>query len=237
MDPKHFYNTQMPEKQGRDYEHARWHANPRVKAQYEMMCSLFDSHISVSSCKNILEIGPGPGTWTKVLHSQAPEAKFTLLDISREMLARAKDNLKDEASISFIEGDFIETDIHDSFDCVFSSRAIEYMEDKEALVSKLWKVTTPGGQVVLITKTPKPFLNMLRGRKLSGLHQGQITSRRLQSLLQAQGFVIEKVRVATATLPGLSIPFMNKLVFAITKHLPLVPILSESYVVVCRKPS
>jgi len=237
MDPKSFYNKQMPEKQGADYEHARWHANSLVHAQYKMMCSLFDTHIAVSSCKNILEIGPGPGTWTKMLQKQAPAAKLTLLDISSEMLLRAKNNLAGSKRVTFIEGDFIEKDIRDLFDCVFSSRAIEYMEDKEALVQKLWDITLPGAQVVLITKTPKPLLNALRGRNLSKLHQGQVSPDKLIKLLGAQGFVLEKLRVATATLPGLSIPFLNTIVFALTKHLPLLPVLSESYIVICKKPS
>jgi len=241
MDPKSFYNKTMPEKQGSDYEHARWHADPFLSAQYEMMKSLFKDSISghVKGAKDILEIGPGPGTWTKEIRNIAPDAQLTLLDISKEMLARAKKNLG-EQNIVFIEGDFIESKNIGSFDLIFSSRAIEYMEDKSILVKKLWEQTKEGGSVALITKTPKPLLNKIRGRKLSKLHQGQVSVKKLQSLMKGVGFVVSKTRIATATAPGISSPLLNKIIFSLLKNIPLfspLTIFSESYLLICKKPS
>lgn len=229
----------MPEKQGADYEHARWHATPLLEAQFYMMNEVMRRFVlpHVSSATVILEVGPGPGTWTKKLLEENGRASYTLLDISREMLARAKETLAAH-SITYKEGDFTELSLSEPVDFFFSSRAIEYMKNKEQVARTLSDMLAPGGVGVVITKMPKKLFNTLCGRKLSALHQGQIAPHELKRTLAQHGLKVVLLRVATATVPILQSPSLNKIAFNMLVHIPLVmpfTAFAESYVMVFKK--
>lgn len=240
MDPKRFYNEQMPQKLGSDYEHARWHSNPFQKAQYGMMREVMRNLAlpQAEGARSILEVGPGPGTWTRFFLESNPDARYTLVDISAEMLARAQANLPNGFSISFVESDFLAFAPAEPFDIVFSSRAIEYMPDKVAVAKKIASLLAPSGKAILITKMPKKFFDSVLGRKSSDLHQGQITPQELAKLLRAVGLRVAQIRIATATVPGLKSAFLNRLAFRLLSHIPLIAPLTffaESYVIIAER--
>lgn len=234
MDPKTFYNTSMPEKYGPVYEQGRWDATPFLKAQYQMMNELLQKKVLplVAGSMNILEVGPGPGTWTKKLLEAEPNAHYTLVDISSEMLGQSRSALAEHENIEFLESDFVEFQHAPTFNFFFSSRAIEYMPDKKLAVAKIASLLAAGGKGVLITKTPKPGFDRLRGRTISPLHRGQIGPSELARLVRDAGFVVDGVDIATATVPGLHAPLLNKLAYALLSRIPFVRplfIFSESY--------
>lgn len=239
MDPKGFYDTRMLQKLGADYEHARWHSSPTQEAQYGMMRTLLDTRVAqyLKGAERILEIGPGPGTWTKRLMHALPRGSFTLLDISSEMLSRARATLGDSAE--FIEKDFSEYSAERAFDAFFSSRAIEYMPDKVRVVESIARLLAPKGRGVVITKMPKPLFDRVARRKLSNLHRGQIAPRELLAHLHKAGLRVDSVRIATATIPLLRSAFVNRVAFTLLSRLPfIVPFsfFAESYAVFFRKP-
>lgn len=239
-DPKTFYNERMPQKLGDNYEHARWHSNSFQKAQYAMMQDVMRRVVlCAKNAKRILEVGPGPGTWTEFLLDGNKEAAYTLVDISAEMLQRAQANLPHGFSISYVESDFLQFQSSESFDFIFSSRALEYVSDKPAAVAKIALLLALGGSVAIITKMPKPFLQKVTGTKSSELHSGQIAPAALIRLFQKNGLQVEMLRVATATLPGFKSAFLNTLTYRILSSVPLLSPLSifaESYVVIAKKP-
>jgi ubiquinone/menaquinone biosynthesis C-methylase UbiE len=240
-DPKTFYNEKMPGKLGTDYEEARWHSNDFLEAQYEMMLEAMRDSVlpHMYGKKRILEVGPGQGTWTKLLLKAAPNANFTLVDISAEMLSRAKNNLPSGHTISFLESDFLAFS-QGTYDFFFSSRAIEYMPNKAGAVAKIGNLLEKGGIAVVITKMPKPFLTKLSGREVSSLHSGQIFPQELIRLFQSNGFRLKRLRLATATLPGFNSAILNRVVYKILSKIPLLSPLSlfaESYIVVFEKTS
>ncbi|MEK7613560.1 MAG: class I SAM-dependent methyltransferase [Patescibacteria group bacterium] len=237
IDPKKFYNEVMPQKYGSDYERSRWHADPVAEAQHWMMDGVMRRFVlpHVGSPLRVLEIGPGPGTWTKYLLKTAPDASFTLVDISETMLAQAKESLN--GNIVFIESDWVSFTSADTYDFFFSSRAFEYVNDKRAALAVVARSLGVGKRGVLITKTPKPFFDLIRGRR-SSLHQGQVSPATLVRLCREAGFRVRSVHLATATVPLLRIPWLNKVVFSILSHAPFVfplSLFSESYVVVFEK--
>ena len=241
MDPKSFYNETISQKFGGDYETARWRANPFLTAQYQMMVDVLNRLIvpSIRKARSVLEVGPGPGTWTKLLLEVNSSAAYTLVDISSEMLAQARKGLTSHTNITFVESDLRMFESLQPFDFFFSSRAIEYMPDKSAAARKIASLLAPGAQGVIITKMPKPLFNQIRGRQIVALHTGQITPRDLARILERSGCIVEKVRVATATLPGFGSARANSLVFALLKRLPLFfpfTFFAESYLVTFRKP-
>lgn len=240
IDPKAFYNERMPEKLGADYEHARWHSNTFQEAQYAMMQRVMKRYVMpfIRSAKTVLEIGPGAGTWTKFLLKANPEAEYTLVDISTEMLARARANLPQETPVVFIESDVLSFEPRTQFDVVFSSRALEYMPDKPAAVRKIASLVRPGGTALIITKMPKAFAERISGRKPSDFHAGRIAPAELISLFQKEHFTLIALRMATSTVPGFQSVFLNRLFFSIFSHVPLLSplgIFAESYIAVLKK--
>ena len=237
MDPKKFYDTVMPKKYGTDYEVARWKNDPLHHAQYWMMERVMKRFVlpHASSPLRILEIGPGPGTWTKYLLGVAPEASFTLVDISETMLAQAKESLS--GNIEFVESDWVSFAPADTYDFFFSSRAFEYVDDKRAALGVVSRALEVGKRGALITKTPKPLFNWLRGRS-SSLHQGQVSPATLVRLCREVGLRVHATHLATATVPLLRIPWLNKIIFSLFSRMPFVfpfTLLSESYVVAFEK--
>lgn len=240
MDPKSFYNNTMPEKQGQDYEHARWHATPLLEAQFAMMMKTLAKVAvpPVTRATSVLEVGPGPGTWTKILLAANPTARYVLLDISREMLDRARNTLAAHQNITYIEEDlasYVPGEKHDFF---FSSRALEYMPDKQKVVSVVANALAPGGEGAIITKMPKEFFYKLRGRIVPEFHRGQIAPHALAQYLRASGLEVLGVRIATATVPGIRSAWLNQLVHSVLLSIPLVPLVSvfaESYAIHFRK--
>ena len=240
-DPRAFYNDRMPDKHGEDYEYARWHASAMLEAQYEMMTATMRNLVlpNVSESREVLEVGPGPGTWTKLLRAANPSARYTLLDISREMLARARNALSEETGITYIEEDFLSYRPGITFDYFFSSRALEYMKDKDAAARVISGLLAPGGEGVIITKMPKALFYRLRGKKIPEFHTGQIAPGALSKSLRQAGLEIISVRIATATLPGIASAPLNRFLYRVLASVPLVAPLTafaESYAVRFRKP-
>lgn len=240
MDPKSFYDRTMPEKFGGDYESARWAANPLLRAQYKMLADALRRQVFplVAPAARVLETGPGPGTWTKLLLEANPSARYTLVDISHEMLSRARGALADQANIDFVESDLLAYESAESYDFFFSSRAIEYMPDKTAAARKIASLLAPGASGAVITKMPKAFFDRMKGRD-SALHVGQIAPDDLVRLFEQAGLSVERVRIATATFPGFGSARLNSLVYAILKYVPLffpLSLFAESYLVTFRKP-
>lgn len=237
-DPKRFYDETMTAKLGADYERVRWASSPLLAAQYDMMVDLMERLAvpRVREAHRVLEAGPGPGTWTKLLLAANPEASYTLVDISEKMLAQARASLADAPAVSFVESDLARFVADEPFDFFFSSRAFEYMPDKAAIVGKLWNLLVPGGRGVIITKMPKPFFDFIRGRGGRALHSGQIAPSALARLLVHQGFDIEEIRMATATVPLAGSAALNRAAYRLFSRAPVVPLFSESYAIAFRKP-
>ncbi len=241
MDPKSFYNEAMPQKYGSDYEAGRWRATPLLAAQYDMLASVMHRLVVplARDARNVVEVGPGPGTWTKFLLEANTTASYALVDISKEMLDRAREGLSGRTNISFVESDLATYESTGPFDFFFSSRAIEYMPDKQNVCDKISSLLAPGAHGVIVTKMPKPLFDRLRGRSVTSLHTGQITPSELARLLVSSGLTVLKIRVATATVPGLGSARLNRFVYGLLKWVPLFfpfSMCAESYVIVFRKP-
>lgn len=235
IDPKTFYDERMPAKYGASYEKGRWERTALERAQFWMMERIMRDTVLpfMGTVNRVLEIGPGPGTWTKVLQERNPSAQYTLVDISLMMLAQARERMR--GSVEFIESDWVSFQSERPYDFFFSSRSLEYVNDKREAVAIVARSLKSGGRGVLITKTPKPLFDAWRGRKTS-LHQDQIAPRSLARLLRANGLKVCSVRIATATVPGIGSAAANKAAFNLLRQVPLIPLFSESYAILFYKP-
>lgn len=189
---KNYYNKTVSKDLYGKYEYDRWFKTPQQKAGYDMTLKVVINRVLpfLSSQKlKILEVGPGPGTWTKLLFKQCPQAEFDLVDISKEMLKVAKEELfQYKINANFFEADFLDFQTYKKYDVFFSCRAIEYMKDKEKLVKEISDLLSSGGQGFIITKVPHYFRQRVFGKSVPKMHRDQITPSLLKKYLIKYGF-------------------------------------------------
>ena len=224
------------------YEERRWKTNVKVAGQHEST-EKFVRKFAVplaSDAKHITELGPGPGTWTKLLIEAAPRAELTLEDISGEMLQRAKDALPAGTNVTLQEADFISASLpEDSCDLFFSSRAIEYVSPKEMAIQKIQEHLVRGGQACIITKMPKPLLNQISGRLPSEIHRNQISPSHLAQICRESGLTNVRLYPVTFSFPLLRSASADRFLDSLFGRKRLNPIsafFAESYGIIFSKP-
>ena len=83
-----YYDEVVPGTFRGDYEFERWFRRGLSRSEYFMTYSSIKFHCETVRFSRCLEIGPGPGTWTRVLFKMNSSAEFDLVDISEEMKAQ-----------------------------------------------------------------------------------------------------------------------------------------------------
>jgi len=242
-DVKNFYNDTMPGKFGDDYEQKRWFSDPTQKAGFYLTLRAISRHVLSDERLDparVLELGPGAGTWTKFLVKRFPGAYFDLVDISREMLDRARAALPGEENIRFVEADILDFAPEGHYDYFFSSRVLEYIGDKKKFCEKIFSALDGGGRGFLITKMPHYRRERFLGRRSSNLHQGQISPGALIDALRRAGFSDVVAYPVTTSIPLFHSPRLNVLLGKFFGKFTLNPVsvfFAESYCVLFRKPS
>ncbi len=198
---KEKYNKEISDKFGNDYEKNRWFKDDFTKSGYDAMFKTIEAQVTREKFATCLELGPGHGTWTSLLLKFHPGTHFDLVDISSEMLRLAKLRFKNATNLSYFESDFLEFSPNKTYDFFFSSRAIEYIDDKEKMLKKINALLNPNGGGFIITKTPKYFRMKLMGRKVSQFHSGQIETGKLKNLLEKCGFTEIEIMPVTFVWP------------------------------------
>lgn len=239
---KNFYNETMPGKFGDDYEYTRWFKDEIQRMGYAQTKDAITVHVLDDAALDpsyILELGPGAGTWTKHLLSRFPDASFDLLDISKEMLLRAQKAVGENANVHYIESDILEWKPEKKYDYFFSSRVIEYIDDKRQFCEKIISVLESKGRGFLITKMPHYQREQLLRRAKSDLHQGQIAPTTLQGVFLEAGFIDVDCHPVTMVFPLLHSALANKYLGKLFEGRPLGffgGLFAESYCVTFRKP-
>ena len=240
-DIRKFYNESMPKKFGDNYEYNRWFRTPLLHAGYRMTRDVIEEHIINDASINpsrVLELGPGAGTWTKMLLERFPKATLHLLDISREMLDRAKKALPYGRDITYTESDIQAWKPDGQYDLFFSSRVLEYVDDKQLMLEKIKNALAPAGVGFIITKMPHDERDRFFGRSKPEIHRGQISPVALKELLQRNGFIDVELYPVTMSVPVLHFGWLNMTFrkFFSGKALgPIGMLFSESYAVLFRK--
>ncbi|HZU14561.1 MAG TPA: methyltransferase domain-containing protein [Chloroflexota bacterium] len=147
----HGFNKRIFDDASTYYQQMRWFKTRLTRFEYDLTRRVLLEELSPRPTASMLEVGCGPGTWTKEV---APLVNsLVALDISDEMIARARPYV-DAANVEYIHTDAAQYEPAQAFDAVFSVRVVEYLEDWRPVVSRLVRAVKPGGRGVIITKTP-----------------------------------------------------------------------------------
>jgi trans-aconitate 2-methyltransferase len=95
----------------------------------------------------LMDAGCGTGRLTAELLEHLPEGRVVALDISRNMLATARDHLRSEfgARVQFVAADLQDLPFAHAFDGIFSTAAFHWVPDHLRLFRSLFRALRPGG--------------------------------------------------------------------------------------------
>ena len=97
--------------------------------------------------KNVVDLGAGTGLLTKEIYELYNSARYTLVDVSTDMLDIAKQRFKGLNNFEFIERDYAENIPVDRCDLVCSALSIHHLENnrKEKLFKNVYKILDEDG--------------------------------------------------------------------------------------------
>jgi ubiquinone/menaquinone biosynthesis C-methylase UbiE len=114
--------------------------------------------LSISPGDRVLDVGCGPGNFTRDFARTAAEGLVVGLDASETMLAQAVRNTQ-SANVVFMRGDACELPFRDgSFDAVCCFAALYLIEDPMRALDEIVRVLAPGGRVALLASCHRGFL-------------------------------------------------------------------------------
>ncbi|MDL2237465.1 class I SAM-dependent methyltransferase [Christensenellaceae bacterium OttesenSCG-928-K19] len=105
----------------------------------------------VTDCKKpnprVLDLGGGTGLFSYYLLQRYPQAQVTLVDLSGDMLAVAKERFKKHEGFGYIVADYARHRFEEKYDMVISALSIHHLaaEDKERLYHTCYGILQEGG--------------------------------------------------------------------------------------------
>ncbi len=119
----------------------------------------FIESLELTKSKKVLEIGIGTG---RIAVKVAPFCMtLTGIDISPKTIERAKENLKEQANISFVCDDFLNYQFGATFDVIYSSLTMMHFRHKKQVITKVDTLLNKGGIFCLsIDKNQSEYIDM-----------------------------------------------------------------------------
>jgi tRNA (cmo5U34)-methyltransferase len=108
----------------------------------------------LANCRNdflsVLDLGAGTGLLTKYLMEQFPEAKYTLVDVSEQMLSIAKSRFSGMKNVEVIVSDYTGVLPEKQFDLIASGLSIHHLDNdaKLKLYTMIYNRLDKGGYLL-----------------------------------------------------------------------------------------
>lgn len=124
--------------------------NNNIKSHFEQSSSIYEKFaaaqkfsaknlaymlLDINDISTILDVGIGTGIMVKELSQKFPNAKYTGIDISKEMLNKAKLNCE-KINLTLINDNAENFLFHDKFDLITSNMCLHWFNDIESFISK-----------------------------------------------------------------------------------------------------
>jgi ubiquinone/menaquinone biosynthesis C-methylase UbiE len=185
--------------------------------------------------ERVLDLGCGWGTFCWALGPSV--AEMVGLDFSRKSIDLCEKRLARSPidGVSFLCADARKTGLEtESFDLVLGADLVEhlYPEDAQAVVAEAFRLVKRGGRISVWTPHRVHFLEVLKARNIllrrDVSHVDYKSMARLKTMVESEGFVLEKSYYAESHLKGLRL---------IERALQgIVPMLRRRIAILARKP-
>jgi 2-polyprenyl-3-methyl-5-hydroxy-6-metoxy-1,4-benzoquinol methylase len=139
----------------REIKHGEWLAShdteavwgwgtPAGQIRAKRRAALVIAGAALSSGKRVLEIGCGTGMFTEMF--AATGATITAVDISLELLKKARARGLPVGQVTFCEGRFEECEMEGGFDAIIGSSVLHHLEIEPA-IHRIKELLKPGGRI------------------------------------------------------------------------------------------
>jgi tRNA (cmo5U34)-methyltransferase len=127
------------------YDRNRRRVIPCFDDFYGCMLSLIP--YGIADAIDFLDIGAGTGLVTEMVLNRFPRCRATLIDISEEMLLKAKERFAKRSNIRFEVFDYSRTALSGNYDLVLSAMSIHHLSnpDKQSTFKNIHNVLSSGG--------------------------------------------------------------------------------------------
>ncbi len=128
----------------REWNAAEYHRLSSPQFQWGQRV-LSDLQLNGNEC--VLDAGCGTGKLTQLLLQNLPVGRVVGLDVSRNMVQLARQNLRAEFGdrIQCVAADLVALPFRDAFDGIFSTASFHWVVDHDALFRNLFAALRPGG--------------------------------------------------------------------------------------------
>jgi ubiquinone/menaquinone biosynthesis C-methylase UbiE len=128
----------------------------------------------------VLEIGCGPGYFSRAIASAVPQGSLVLFDLQPEMLQIARQRLSDLANIRFTQGDASSLPFPDgSFSAVLLVLVLGEVPDQDRCIAEVARVLVHGGSVTFAeSRRDSDFIPFAKLQTRAEKHGLQLAERR-----------------------------------------------------------
>ena len=136
-----------------------------------------NDRLNGSEFSNILDIGCGTGSYTKLLRDRFPKATIKAIDISEEMIGIAEKKLKN-GNIAFITEDAEKIKLNDQFDLITSNASFQWFENLEKTIEKYKAMLKENGIMLFSMFGPGTFSELSESiKEVFGQEKGVASDR------------------------------------------------------------